>query len=162
MKLSEGVEWAIHCCSLLAALPDGTALPTHKLSAFFDLPGSYLAKHLQLMANAGIVTAKKGPRGGYALAQPASAISLLDIVEAVEGRSSCFRCTEIRQQGPTAAPAAYYTRPCGIARAMRKAEKAWRQELARVSLRQIQEMGLKETPAAQREKATAWLKEALR
>ena len=161
MKLSEGVEWAIHACALLAAVPPRAALPTRKLAEFFDLPLAYLAKHLQRLSNAGIVIARKGPRGGYALARPAREISLLDIVEAIEGRSPCFSCTEIRRRGPSGAPDTAYRRPCGIARAMWKAEKAWRAELARVSLREIQALGLAETPAAQVKKATAWMETAL-
>ncbi len=161
MKLSEGVEWAIHSCSLLAALPTGAALPTRKLAAYFELSETYLAKNLQLLSNADIVTTRKGPGGGYALAKAADAISLLDIVEAIEGRSPCFSCTEIRRRGPTGIGDEAYKRPCGIARSMWKAEKAWRDELAKVSLHKIQAMALEETPDAQLEKAKIWFEEAL-
>ncbi len=159
MKLSEGVEWTVHCCSLLAGLPKEAALPAKKLAEFFDVPEHYLAKHMQQMSNAGIVQTKKGPGGGYRLAKPAEAITLLAMVEAIDGRRSSFKCTEIRRRGPTgAAPCAYKT-PCGIARAMHKADKVWRAELEKTTLADIQLLGLQETPPEQMKKALQWLKE---
>ena len=129
MRISEGVEWAIHCCTVLALLPDGTALPAARLAEFHGVPAAYLAKHLQALARTGVVTAAQGPRGGYRLASPAAAVTLLEIVEAVEGDEPAFRCGEIRRRGPAAVPASGYPKPCGIARAMWRAEEAWRQSL---------------------------------
>ena len=63
-------------------------------------PAPYLAKHLQQLSKAGILEAVSGPRGGYRLAQIPEKISLLDIVETIDGRDPCFRCEEIRQRGP--------------------------------------------------------------
>lgn len=160
MKLSEGVEWTVHCCSLLAGLPKGAALPAKKLSEFFDVPEHYLAKHMQQMSNAGIVQTKKGPGGGYSLARPADSITLLAMVEAIDGRSSSFKCTEIRRRGPTGSKPCAYKTPCGIARTMHKADKAWRAELKKTTLADIQVLGLQETPPEQMHKAIEWLKEA--
>jgi Rrf2 family protein len=135
--MSEGVEWSVHCCTILAALPDGQALPAARLAELHDVPPAYLAKHLQAMAAAGIVRSTAGPRGGYRLARPPAAISLLDVVLAVDGDETAFRCTEIRQRGPVAGPPSNYPRPCGIARAMWRAEDAWRAELAATSIGDI-------------------------
>src|SRR5688500_10429852 len=88
-----------------------------------------MAKHLQALSGAGIVTSIAGRRGGYRLARPAADITVLEIVEAVEGRGPAFRCTEIRQRGPAAVEAYRYTHSCGVARAMWDAEEAWRQVL---------------------------------
>lgn len=135
--MSEGVEWAVHCCTILAALPDEQALPAGRLAELHGVPPAYLAKHLQALAAAGIVASTAGPRGGYRLARPPAAISLLDVVLAVDGAETAFRCTEIRQRGPVAGPASAYPRPCGIARAMWRAEDAWRSELAATSIGDI-------------------------
>ena len=136
--MSDGVEWAIHCCTVLAVLPEGDALPAARLAEFHEVPPAYLAKHLQALTGAGITRSVPGPRGGFALARPAAAVSLLDIVLAVDGSQTAFRCTEIRQRGPaaSAAPGAY-RRPCGIARAMWRAEDAWRHELAATSVADV-------------------------
>jgi DNA-binding IscR family transcriptional regulator len=63
MKLGDGVEWGLHCCALLAALPPDDALPATKLAEYHGVPGAYLAKHLQALARAGIVESKPRRRG---------------------------------------------------------------------------------------------------
>ena len=59
---------------------------------------------------------------------------MLDVVLAVDGDEPAFRCTEIRQRGPLAAPPEACRRPCAVARAMAAAESAWRAALAAVSI----------------------------
>lgn len=161
MKISEGVEWAIHCCSLLAALPEGARLSKVQLAEFFDLREHYLAKFMQKLSAADIISSTRGGNGGYFLARPAEKISLLDIVQAVDGEEHFFRCTEIRQCGPTGVTSSAYKRPCGIARAMWRAESAWRDELTKSSLEDIIQLGLKETPVEQMEKSIDWFGKAL-
>src|SRR5579883_63078 len=134
MRMSDGVEWAIHLCGVLAAAPEGRGLPGAKLAEFHDLPPAYLAKHLQALSRAGIVTADRGVKGGYRLGRAPSKISLLDIVLAIESSQPAFRCTEIRQRGPCAAPPSACRKACAIARAFRQAEAAWRQSLADVTV----------------------------
>lgn len=129
--MSDGVEWTIHCCTVLAVLPPGETLPAARLAEYHEVPPAYLAKHLATLTAAGITTSTPGPRGGYRLARPAAEITVLDIVQAVEGAGRAFRCSEIRQRGPgfvEGAPS--YRRTCGIARTMWRAEEAWRTELA--------------------------------
>ncbi|MBS9718154.1 RrF2 family transcriptional regulator [Pseudohalocynthiibacter aestuariivivens] len=161
MRLNEGVEWAVHSCSLMASLPEGMALPARKIAEYFDLPEAYLAKIMQQLSVSQIVTSRRGPGGGYRLTKSPDEISLLDIVVAIDGNEQCFQCTEIRRRGPTASTDAIYNLPCGIARSMWKAEQAWRNELSKVSLRDIQMMGFQETPKPQLEKAVEWFKETL-
>jgi Rrf2 family protein len=129
VKLSDGVEWGLHCCTVLALVPDGAALPAARLAEFHGVPAAYLAKHLQALARAGIVESLPGAKGGYRLARPAAEITLLDVVHAVEGTAHAFRCTEIRQRGPASLPAREYRTACGITRAMHRAEEAWRDSL---------------------------------
>src|SRR5215210_4512801 len=137
MKLGEGVEWALHCCVLLAALPPDDALPAAKLAEYHGVPGAYLAKHLQVLARAGIVESTPGRRGGYRLARPADKITFLDVVEAVEGEEPAFRCTEIRQRGPVPASPSALRSPCAIAITMARAEHAWRRELGATTLADV-------------------------
>ncbi|MER0246347.1 Rrf2 family transcriptional regulator [Streptomyces sp. HSW2009] len=135
MQLAKGVEWGLHCCLALAWLGDAEPVPTAKLAAVFDLPQPYLNKRLQALVRAGVLSSSPGARGGFRLGRPPEQITLMDVVAAIEGPDDAFRCTEIRQQGAgfgTAAPE--FAQPCGIATAMRKAELAWRRELAAQSL----------------------------
>ncbi|HUZ24779.1 MAG TPA: Rrf2 family transcriptional regulator [Streptosporangiaceae bacterium] len=162
MRLGEGVEWAAHCTVLLACLPPETTLSAARLAEYHGVPGPYLAKALQALSGAGIIESVSGRHGGYRLARPAQAISLLEVVHAVEGTEQAFRCSEIRRRGPTAVPARSYTPTCSIAAAMWAAEDAWRQQLASVSVAALAETVMATSPAAAMAKATSWLGGAVR
>jgi Rrf2 family protein len=137
MKLSDGVEQAIHCVGMLCGLSEGGVLSAAALAEFHGVSTSYLLKHLQALSGAGLVATVPGPKGGYRLAKTPEKITLLDIVLAVEGPAPAFRCAEIRQRGPNPLPVRYFTKPCGINAAMLNAEKAYRAELARVTMASI-------------------------
>jgi Rrf2 family protein len=134
MKLSERVEWALHCTWTLAAAPSAEPLSTRRLAEFYDLPAPYLAKVLNSLVRGGVLTATTGPRGGFRLARPADTITAAEVLEAVEGRGQMFSCTEIRQRGPVPVTGAACKTPCGIARLMDRAERAWRSELAATTI----------------------------
>ena len=51
----------------------------------YDIPLEYLLKILQQLVRAHVLKSKRGPSGGFSLAKPASRISMLSIIEAVEG-----------------------------------------------------------------------------
>lgn len=134
MKLSDGVEAAIHSVAMLGRLDGDAVLPAAALADYHGLSPSYLLKHMQALSGAGLVETVPGPKGGYRLARRPEAISLLDIVLAIEGRQPAFRCAEIRQRGPDPLPGSLYLEPCGINAAMLAAERAYRAELAKVSI----------------------------
>jgi Rrf2 family protein len=162
MRLSDGVEWGVHVCVLLASLPDDAAMPAAKLAEYHGVPAAYLAKHLQTLAAAGVLQTVKGARGGYRLARPATEISVLEVVEAIDGDESAFRCTEIRRRGPVAQPAREYTKACGIHRAVTAADAAWRAELARTSIADLFVGLLHDVPRATLERGARWVQEHAR
>jgi Rrf2 family protein len=162
MRMSDGVEWGVHVCVLLATLPDHAALPAAKLAEYHGVPAAYLAKHLQALAAAGVLKTVKGARGGYRLARPAAEITILDVVEAIDGDDPAFRCSEIRRRGPTAMPAREYTKVCGIHRAFTQADVAWRAELARTTVADLFAGVLEDAPRAAIEKGARWLQESAR
>ena len=85
MRLNEGVEWGIPVCLLLARLADEAPISGRRLAESHELPTAYTAKQLQALVRAGVLTSTSGPRGGFRLARSADQISLLDIVDAIEG-----------------------------------------------------------------------------
>lgn len=127
MKLSGGVEWALHCCVVLTTAR--APVPMTQLAELHDVSSSYLAKQLQAMSRAGIVRSVQGHFGGYLLTRPATEITVLDVVEAVDGGGSTFVCTEIRQRGPLATSPEDCVKECPVARAMIRADGAWREAL---------------------------------
>ena len=94
---------------------------------------------LKALVRAGLLTAASGPRGGFRLARPPEKITVADVVEAMEGRGALFQCMEIRQRGPVPLTGAACRKPCGITQVMHRAERAWRQELAAMTIADLVE-----------------------
>jgi Rrf2 family protein len=155
VKLSGGVEWSLHCCVVLTAA--GTPVPVTRLAQYHDVSASYLAKQLQALSKAGIVRSVQGNGGGYVLTRDPAEITVLQVVEAVDGAGPAFVCTEIRQRGPLATPPEACTRACGIQRVMAAAENAWRTSLSEVTIADLaQGLDAESGPEALR-RAAAWL-----
>ena len=161
MRIGEGVEWAIHCATVLAVIPPDASLPGARLAEFHQVPSAYLAKSLQALSRAGIIESLPGRNGGYRLARAARDITLLEIVLAVEGYEPAFRCSEIRRRGPGAMPARKYVSPCGIASAMWRAEEAWRAELQAVTVADMLDHVVQSITPESAAKTAAWMQEVL-
>jgi Rrf2 family protein len=58
------------------------------------IPETYLAKLVVPLRNAGIIRSARGAKGGYELSRSPERISVLEVVEVLEGRSSLLECTE--------------------------------------------------------------------
>jgi Rrf2 family protein len=137
MKLPESTEWVLHAATSLALLGPGGTASAAQLAEHYDLPVAYLAKQLQALVRAGVLAAATGPRGGFRLARPADQVTMLDVVEAVDGGSPFYTCREIRQHGRAATPPEQCREACGLAARMADAEAAWRQSLRAVTIADI-------------------------
>jgi Rrf2 family protein len=154
--MSGGVEWGLHCCVVLSGSTEPVAAT--KLAEFHDVSPSYLAKQLQLLSRAGLVHAAQGQSGGYRLTRDAARITVLDVVEAIDGAQPAFRCTEVRQRGPLATPPERCTAPCPIARVMASADHAWRESLRGVTIADLAaDVGRTSSPETL-QRARAWLR----
>ncbi|QBD75261.1 Rrf2 family transcriptional regulator [Ktedonosporobacter rubrisoli] len=162
MKLSEGVEWGLHCVCLLAELPAGATLPTKALAEYHGLSETYLSKHLQALTNERILESVPGPKGGYRLTRSAEEITLLEVVEAIDGHEPLFRCTEIRQQGPLALPCEQYRLPCAVHVAMAQADKAWRNTLRMQSIADVVKKYAGNAEPQQRQRLEQWISKRVR
>ena len=158
--MSDGVEWGVHCATVLG-LPEGVALSAARLAEYHGVPAPYLAKHLQALTRAGVFVAVPGPRGGYRLARPAAEVTVLDVVEAVDGRQPAFRCTEIRRRGPRRSPV-------GVPAAVRDppgdgaADEAWRAELRKTTIADLLVGVVAEAPPEALAKGIEWLQKEMR
>jgi Rrf2 family protein len=131
MRMSQGVEWAMHVLLSLAWLDDDVPVPTAQLATSYELPPAYLNKQLQALVRAGLLESVPGARGGFRLTRSPQEITLMDVVAAIEGSDELFRCAEIRQRGMgSSVPASVFREMCAVQAAMRRAELAWRRELA--------------------------------
>ncbi|MEU6657136.1 Rrf2 family transcriptional regulator [Streptomyces sp. NPDC046900] len=148
MRTGKGVEWAVHTLLNLAWLGGGEPVATAELAAGHDLSPTYLNKQLQQLVKAGLLESVPGARGGFRLARPLAAVSMLDVVLAIEGDEPLFRCAEIRRCGTIGerVPKSSFTRPCAVNSAMERAEAAWRKALADQSLADVQAEAEAEAP----------------
>ncbi|WP_348637911.1 Rrf2 family transcriptional regulator [Actinomadura madurae] len=83
-------------------------------------------------------------------------MTLLDVVTAIEGPDEAFRCEEILRQGPGEHEGIDYRRRCFVSQAMRRAEMAWRKELAGQTLADLRGTVERHRPATPGE-TRAWL-----
>lgn len=157
VRMSEGVEWSLHSCWLLAVLGHDRSVTARRLAEFHGVPEAYLTKILKSLVDAGILTSSLGPRGGFRLARDPGEITVLEVVDAVEGPGPAFRCTEIRQRGPAALSSEACRRPCGIAVAMLQAEDAWRRALAARTVADL----VASAATHSRSRATRWARATL-
>ncbi len=157
MTLSSHVEWAIHCCTVLAGLEPDERLSTMTLADFHGVPKEYLSKALQALARAGLIEGSLGPGGGYKLARTPRSVTLLNVVEAVEGREPSFQCQEIRGNNPCLKRSEKPTGVCAVARAMYRADEAWRRELRSVTLEDLIRTVARDVPAEILERSREFL-----
>jgi Rrf2 family protein len=153
--MSGGVEWALHCCVVLTSVEE--PVPAARLAELHEVSPSYLAKQLQALARAGLVRSVEGKAGGYVLTRKPASITVLDVVEAVDGPGGAFVCKEIRQRGPLATPAESCTAPCPIARAMIGADAAWREALRAVSIADLVQDVVSASGPPAMARVSAWL-----
>jgi Rrf2 family transcriptional regulator, iron-sulfur cluster assembly transcription factor len=92
MELTRKGEYAIRGIIYLAQQPPGRVSLISEIAAAAEVPQSFLAKIFQSFAKLGLVSSSRGTGGGFVLARPASAITLREVVEAVEGPIVPNRC----------------------------------------------------------------------
>lgn len=92
MQLTCSGDYGIRGVMYLARWPAGEFIPLERIAAADKLPIPFLAKVFQTLTRAGIVEARRGAGGGFRLAQPAREVTLLAIIEAIEGPLALCRC----------------------------------------------------------------------
>jgi Rrf2 family protein len=87
LELTKRADYAIRTVLALARSRDGERLSVRTIAAEQSVPPAFLPQVMRDLVRAGIVEGAVGRSGGYRLARAASDVSLLEIVEAVEGDS---------------------------------------------------------------------------
>lgn len=93
MQITRQADYAVRAVLYLARLRPGKRAPTAEIARAQRIPSTFLAKIVSQLSVAGLVQASRGARGGVALARPADEISLLEIVEAIDGPVALNECT---------------------------------------------------------------------
>lgn len=85
MKISRSTGYALVAVGYIAQHYKEGAVLAARISKEYNIPLEYLLKILQQLVRANVLRSKRGPRGGFFLAHPAENITLLQIIEAVDG-----------------------------------------------------------------------------
>ena len=92
LRLTRAGDYAVRVMFVLAKLPPGQVCPKSVLAKDQEMPGSFLSKILQQLAGAGLIVSHRGVRGGFCLNRDPGDISLLEVMEAVEGPLELNAC----------------------------------------------------------------------
>ena len=94
MRLTHLADYAVVMMTAAARRPAAARLSATELADETGVPLPTAQKLMQRLAAHGLLTGTRGAGGGYALSRPVTAISLADIVEAVEGPIAMTQCAD--------------------------------------------------------------------
>ncbi len=94
MQITRQADYALRAILYLARLDPQQRASTSQIAEYQQIPPSFLAKIISQLSIAGIINTSRGPRGGVSLARKPEEISLLDVVEAIDGPITLNECTK--------------------------------------------------------------------
>ncbi len=92
MQITRQADYAVRAVYYLTTLGQGNRAATSKIAAAQHIPPSFLAKIVSQLSIAGLLHTSRGARGGVSLARDPQGISLLDVVEAIDGPIHLNEC----------------------------------------------------------------------
>jgi Rrf2 family protein len=92
MQITKQADYAVRAVMYLAGLADGRRAPTSQIAREQKIPPSFLAKIVSQLSVAGMVQTSRGARGGVTLAREPAQITLLEVVEAIDGPITLNEC----------------------------------------------------------------------
>ena len=127
MRLTSFTDFALRALMRLAGEP-ARSFATSDIAAEFGISRNHLAKVVRDLADHGFITTQRGAGGGFVLARPPQAITLGEVVRALEGASALVEC--FRDDGGTC----FLTPRCRLKARLAAAREAFMHELDRTSL----------------------------
>lgn len=85
MRISRSTGYALLAVGYIAKHQKQKIVLSQSISKEYDIPLEYLLKILQQLVRANVLRSKRGPRGGFSLAKSPQKITMLEIIEAVDG-----------------------------------------------------------------------------
>ena len=92
MTFSKACNYGVRAALYVATRNQQEFVSIKEISEKLNISFHFLTKILQTLTQQGIMTSFRGPKGGVALAKPAAEISLLDVVQAIDGESLFTDC----------------------------------------------------------------------
>jgi len=122
MRISRSTGYGLLAAGYIARNQKEGIILSQTISKKYNIPLEYLLKILQQLVRANILRSKRGPRGGFVLSKSASKVTLLEIIEAVDGPLTsqlsleehsrrdrfCIKAEKAYEQGMNAARTVYH------------------------------------------------------
>lgn len=94
MQITRQADYALRAMLYLARLEPNQRAATSQIAEEQEIPPSFLAKIISQLSIAGLIHTSRGARGGVSLARKTTDVSLLDVVEAIDGPITLNECTQ--------------------------------------------------------------------
>ena len=130
IRITRETDYSIVLLTTLAQLGPEESLSATALAKQCHLPLPMVGKVLKTLAHANILNSQRGAHGGYSLARPATAISITEIVEALEGPIAITECS-------VQDDACAYQAHCGVSAHWSRINVAIREALQGISLHEM-------------------------
>ena len=93
LRLSKKADYALMAMKHLATRQDAASCSAREIAEAYEIPLELLAKVLQRLVRTGLLASTQGTRGGYTLNRAAKAISLADVIQAIDGPFTVTACS---------------------------------------------------------------------
>lgn len=100
MQITRQADYALRAMLFLSKMEANQRAATSQIAEEQQIPPSFLAKIISQLSIAGLIHTSRGARGGVTLARPPEEISVLEVIEAIDGPIALNECTH----GPGACP----------------------------------------------------------
>ena len=97
LRLSKKADYALLAMKHLARKMGEPSTSAREIAEQFDIPIELMAKVLQRLVRTGLLISTQGTRGGYTLSRPSAAITVADVIQAIDGPVAVTACSETNQ-----------------------------------------------------------------
>ena len=93
LRLSKKADYALMAMKHLARKMGEPSTSAREIAEQYDIPIELMAKVLQRLVRTGLLISTQGTRGGYTLSRPSAAISIADVIQAIDGPFTVTACS---------------------------------------------------------------------
>jgi len=130
MQITRATDYAVRVTVFLATLPQDQNAPLGDLAEATGVRDNFLSKILQRLVRHGLISSHRGTGGGFRLNVAPDSLTLLQVVEAIEGKIALNICLSEWQSCPVQSQ-------CAVQPVWQKAQRALSQELAAVTIAEL-------------------------
>lgn len=130
LRFTKRADYGLMAIHYIAIHDDLGAVSAKRIAEEFAIPPELLAKILQRLAKQGLIVSQNGPKGGYGLTRRPAAITVGEVIRALEGPISIVSCLEEHSDCPQ-------MERCSLRRPVQKIQAAITQMLDTMSLAEL-------------------------